>query len=105
MAEEKARSIKEAQARAEAEVAGKKYVPPPPSKDKKRPERKVGEDGFEVARGNSKPVNSKPAAARKESTTRTGFSFANAAGSGFANEATEVEDIEEISNGVENVKV
>lgn len=114
LAEDKARSIREAQEKAQAELTGKKPQPSASAskeKEKKRPERKVGEDGFEVARGGKGGVGStsngaKPPVTRKESTTRTGFSFANAAGSGFAAETTgEEDDVAEVTNGVEDVKV
>lgn len=116
LAEEKARSIREAQEKAQAELSGKKpqsssYNSHPREKEKKRPERKIGEDGFEVARGKTNAsaaaAAAKPQAVRKESTTRTGFSFANAARSGYAAETTGEEDegVAEVTNGIEDVKV
>lgn len=119
--EDRAKSIRDAQAAAMAEVTGQK-APTRPQADrgysgqggqgKRRGERKVGEDGFEIAKGAkaAPAVENKPAATRKESTTRTGFSFAAAAGSvGFAAAEEEEEkgdnEVAEVTNGVKEVAV
>ena len=115
LSDDRARAIREAQEKAQAEISGKIIVKststqPPAQGGKRQSAKKVGDDGFEVAKGSRKQEDNRPAQTRKESTTRSGFSFAAAAG-GFATaqeeEAAEAEgkDAEEVTNGVKEVTI
>jgi len=117
LSDDRARMIREAQEKAQAEISGKIIVKQvstgkPAQGGKRQSAKEVGEDGFEVAKGGRKQQEEKPTATRKESTTRSGFSFAAAAG-GFATAqeeeaaaaAEEGDDVEKVTNGVKDVSV
>ena len=121
LSDDRARAIKEAQDKAMAAVTGR---PVPKARQtstgaqgagaaaKKRGPGQVGEDGFEqvAGKGARAPVGQQERpgqGSRKESTTRTGFSFAAAAG-GIAGQDEDDEGkdgIEDVTNGVKEVAV
>ena len=110
-ADERMKAIKDAQEKAKAEAMGKTYTPTPSTAGqhkggKRTGDRQVGEDGFEVAKGARAARDDKPAPVRKESTTRTGFSFAAAAGKAYGvSSDNKVDGVEEVTEGVKDVSV
>lgn len=122
LSDDRARAIKEAQEKAMAAVSGRPAKPAAAPRQqsgganaqgaKKRGPGQVGDDGFEQVAGKgaraSAAAQDRPGqGTRKESTTRTGFSFAAAAG-GIAGQDEDDEGkdgVEEIENGVKEVAV